>query len=75
MAVRKYRSAMSEYQPIAAKHEEQEKAVTAFVKGGQVHVYNIYIFQTCMHQKLYRSGGLQSVQHIILADPLPLIMI
>lgn len=35
-AVRQYRAAMNEYQPISVKHEEQEKAVTNFTKNAQV---------------------------------------
>lgn len=35
-AVRKYRVAMSLYQPIAVKQEEQEKAVANFTKNTQV---------------------------------------
>ena len=35
-AVREFRLATNEYQPIAKKHEEQEKAVSSFVKNSQV---------------------------------------
>ena len=35
-AVREYRVATNKYQPIAEKHEQQEKAVTTFVKSEHV---------------------------------------
>ena len=44
---------MSEYQPIAVKHEEQEKAVTAFMKNAQVHCPVNFIFLLCLANSLY----------------------
>ena len=41
-AVREFRVATNKYQPIAKKHEEQEKAVSEFVKNSQVlDVYSV----------------------------------
>ena len=49
-AAREYRVAMNEYQPIAVKHEEQEKAVTTFVQSAKVHLYMyMYINNLCIH--------------------------
>ena len=38
-AVKEFRLATNGYQPISKKHEEQEKAVSVFVKNSQVSAY------------------------------------
>ena len=43
--------ASNEYQPIAEKHEQQEKAVSEFVRSGQVIVYlmsSVFVLEGCV---------------------------